>query len=68
MILDYIQTDYKKNLSEKDKCFFWEVMKIAYIVDLMEFSDFQKRKKISSHLRKEKSERYACVTLLYSFI
>ena len=38
MILSHMWTDYKKNLSEKDKCFFWEVMKIAYIVDLTEFS------------------------------
>lgn len=42
MILSHMRTDYKKNLSEKDKCFFWEVMKIAYIIDFVEFLDCSK--------------------------
>ncbi len=54
MILDYLQTDYKENLSEKDNCFFREVMKIAYIVDLMESLDCQKHKKIPLHLEKKR--------------
>lgn len=67
MILAYMRTDYKENLSEKDKCFFREVIKNAYIVDFIKFSHFQKNKKIILDNREEKSKRRHYVTLSIVF-